>query len=242
MGETDTVTAHTPSLATAICPSWAVVHWGSLLTWEVVGMSLEDQVERLQIAGLSRGRMVRLILSLPPPTPEGQRERVRRAARILRRYPDLFWPTVESLQVYWSIHPWSILGEPLRPGHRRAWAHELKGPIPTQDGLRFNGSMGDWEDLPDSLCASSVILTQHQLIQLPRGWIVDSLTVMDCPNLESHWGELHILKALSAINCPRFTLPPPGDKHPFARILCDQETSVQKEPLSRGTQNSSVHS
>jgi len=216
------VTSHTSSPATANFPSWALPHWSSLLVWEVVAMNVEDQIERLRSTGLPCGRVARLVLSTPPTTPEGQRERVRRAAKIIRQHPDLFWPIVESLQVYWGIHPWSILGEPPSPGLRRAWAHELQGPILTQDGLRFCGSMGDWGNLPEALCASSVILMQHMLPRIPRGWIVDNLVVMDCPNLESRWDDLHVLKALSVINCPRFTLPPSSDHHRFERVLCDQ--------------------
>jgi len=191
-------------------PIWAVAHWAALLTWDLAGLTPEEQIQFLRAQGLSAGRALRLAMAVPPLTPQGHRERVRRAAQLLNDDPGRFWQVVESLQVYWGIHPWSILGEPLPPSLEPAWLRDLGGPSPSRKGLRFCGVFGSWTHLPASLCASRIQLEHLPLPRLPRGWIVEELTLRKCPKLQGSLADITVLQAVTVTDCPRFDPTPLG--------------------------------
>ncbi len=185
-------------------PFWATPLWPVLQTLDLAGLAPEEQISSLRGFGLSAERALRLALAVPPLTPQGHRERVRRAAQFLNADPCRFWPVVESLQVYWGIHPWSILGEPLRPSLERAWASDLGGPQRSSKGLRFCGIFGSWAHLPAAICASRIELDHHSLPRLPNGWVVDELSLKTCPELRGSLADLTVLKGITVTDCPRF--------------------------------------
>lgn len=190
-------------------PAWSRVHWPALLTWEFTGLSPEEQICSLQANGLTPGRALYLAMAVPPLTPEGHRERVRRAARFLMNDPKRFWPVVESLQVHWGIHPWSILGETLPYSYARAWFRELGGPgAYLKDGLRLCGLFNSWERLPEGLCVSKLRLEHLPLVRIPHGWIVEELILEKCPNLRGSLADLAVLEKASVSGCPKFDASP----------------------------------
>lgn len=175
-----------------------------LETLDLADMDLEDQIQFLKAQGLTPERALRLVMSLPPSTPHGHLERVQRAGRLLNHDPARFWPVVESLSVYWKLHPWSILGEPLRKDCLRQWSQELSGP-PTEKGLWFVGIFGRHKRLPSGICASRLVLDHFpHLHHLPAGWIVGDFVVRDCPKLEGGLGDLTVIRSSTIERCPHF--------------------------------------
>jgi hypothetical protein len=179
---------------------------------DLAGLTPEEQIGSLRGLGLSAERALRLAMTVPPLTPQGHRERVSRAARFLHADPGRFWQVVESLQVYWGIHPWSILGESLPPSLERAWSSDLGGPQRSGDGLRFCGIFGNWMHLPEGLCASRIELDHHSLPRLPKGWVVDELSLKACPKLRGSLADLTVLKRITMTDCPHFDATPPFRK------------------------------
>ncbi len=184
-------------------PAWAEAHWPALLAWALVGLSPEEQLQCLRAQGLTPERALRLALAVPPPTPRGQLARVRLGARLLAGAPGRFWPVVESLQVYWGIHPWSILGEPLPQAFRTSWTAHLGAPG-SLGGLRFCGLLGGPRRLPPCLCTSRIQVDQHPLERLPEGWIVEDLVLSACPNLRGSLAEVTVLRSGTVSQCPKF--------------------------------------
>jgi len=145
------------------------------------------------------------VLALPPPTPQGQRERVRRAAMFMNQDPVQFWPMVEALQVYWGIHPWSVLGESLRGDLARSWGREL-GCVWHGNGLRFVGVLGGERPLPPGLCVSRLLVDRFaHLRRLPPRLIVDRLELCHCPQLRGSLAEVSVLESWEVEGCPRFS-------------------------------------
>lgn len=187
-------------------PPWAGSHWMLLQALDLAGIGLEEQIQLLKARGLTAERAFRLALALPPLSPRGHLERVSRAGRLLNQEPSRFWPVVESLRVYWGLHPWSILGEPLRKDLSRSWRAELGGPW-DEDGLAFLGTLNRWKHLPPRICARRLTLSRFpHLRRLPDGWIVGDLVLKDCPSLEGSLADLAVLGSTSIEGCPRFQL------------------------------------
>lgn len=185
-------------------PSWAEPHWSILQTVDLAGVDLEDQIKFLRTRGLTAERALRLVMSLPAPTPQGHLARVRRAGRLLNQDPARFWPVVESLSVYWKLHPWSILGEPLRKDCARQWSQDLGGPW-SEGCLCFVGIFGRHKRLPSGVCASRLVLDQFPYLRhLPEGWIVGDLVVRDCPRLEGSLADWTVLGSSTIERCPHF--------------------------------------
>jgi len=184
-------------------PPWAWPFWPALQLWELAGVGPEEQIQCLRAQGLAPERALRLALALPPRTPRGQLARVRLGARLLAAEPARFWPVVESLQVYWGIHPWSILGEPLPTDRWRSWNASLGGPG-SLGGLRFCGLLGGPVRLPPGLCTGRLQVDQHPLVRLPPGWIVEDLVLCGCPNLRGSLAEVTVLRSSTVSRCPKF--------------------------------------
>jgi hypothetical protein len=110
---------------------------------------------------------------------------------------------VESLQVYWGIHPWSLLGEPLPYQFHRQWCSELGG-YGTPQGLRFSGLPGGQPRMPANLCASRIELDHLSLTRLPPGWIVDELVIRSCRSLRGSLADVTVLRESTILGCPHF--------------------------------------
>jgi len=187
-------------------PSWAEPHWPVLLVWNLAGVPPEEQIRLLQAQGLQPERALRLALAVPSRSPMGQRERVRLGARLLFEDPRRFWQVVESLSVYWGIHPWSILGEPLPFAFHHAWCAEL-GCNGSRNGLVFCGAFGRQPRLPAFLCARRIELDQVGLVRLPEGWIVEDLVLRNCTRLRGGLGDVTVLHSTEISGCPLFDSP-----------------------------------
>jgi hypothetical protein len=172
--------------------------------WQVAGITPGEQVALLQAQGLPPERALRLVLTVPPLHARGQRERVRLASRLLFEDARWFWQVVESLHVYWGIHPWSLLGEPLPYQFHRQWCRELGG-YGTPKGLRFCGHPGGQPTLPANLCASRIELDQLSLRELPKGWIVDELILLNCRHLRGSLADVTVLQDSTISGCPHFS-------------------------------------
>lgn len=191
-------------------PPWAGPHWPALLVWELAGIPPEDQIRLLRAQGLTPERALRLALAVPPRSPRGQRARVRLGARLLFADPGRFWQVVESLSVYWGIHPWSLLAEPLPYDYQPTWCAELGGHGSTK-GLRFCGAFGQQPRIPGGLCASRIELDQVALVRLPKDWIVDELVLRNCRKLRGSLAEVTVLTSAEIFGCPLFDSPPELD-------------------------------
>ena len=184
-------------------PPWAEPHWPALLVWELTGIPPEEQIRLLRAQGLPPERALRLALAVPPRTPRGQRDRVRLGARLLFDEPARFWPVVEALEVYWGIHRWSILGEALPLRWHRAWCSDL-GAQGSPRGLRFCGALGWRPTIPPNLCASRIEVDQVPIGRLPGGWIVEELSLSNCPYLRGSLADVVLLGRGTVHACPRF--------------------------------------
>lgn len=185
-------------------PNWAEPFLPTLQLVDLAGLSLEDQVQLLKLKGLPVERALRLVMSLPPLTPQGHLDRLRRAGQLLNQVPNRFWLVVESLSVYWNLHPWSILGEPLRHDFSREWSTELRGPW-SRDGLWLVGHLGHRKPLPSGICARRLKVEGFpHLRRLPKGWIVGDLVLRDCPKLGGSLGDLSVLGSTTIERCPNF--------------------------------------
>jgi hypothetical protein len=187
-------------------PPWAGPHWPVLLVWNLAGVPPEEQIRLLRTQGLQPERALRLALSVPPLSPRGQRERVRLGAQLLFGDPGRFWQVVESLSVYWGIHPWSIMGEPLPYDFHHAWCAEL-GCRGSRDGLVFSGAFGQRPRVPGFLCARRIELDQVALVRLPKGWIVEDLVLRNCTRLRGSLADVTVLHSTEIFGCPLFDSP-----------------------------------
>lgn len=194
----------TPSPLRDDLPAWAEPHMRVLQAMDLTGVDLEEQIRFLVSRGLTPERALRLVLALPPPVPAGHLARVRRAGQLVNHNPARFWPVVESLSVYWQLHPWSILGEPLRYDLSRGWAVDLGGPWP-EKGLACLGSLNRYRSLPPRVCARRVLLIRFRQARLSLpGWVVGDLELIDCRRLEAMPEGMTLLGALTVEKCPRF--------------------------------------
>lgn len=197
-----------------VLPSWAAPHQAILEALDLAGLGVEDQRTFLVERGLTPQQALRMALTLPPASPWGQRERVHRAARMVNLDPEAFWQVIEILRD-WSLHPWSILGEPLCQRHSPAWEKSLAwqkqaAPLASTapgrgQGLYFWYMGGRGRELPDGLCTGRLMIADSpMLVRLPEGIVVEELHIQNCPNLQGSLERVTVLGGHHVEGCPQF--------------------------------------